>query len=405
LLNEKIAMTSRARTQIPSSLIVQLVPSRRVAGSVQNMLWGRAAGRCEFAGCNKPLWKSSVTQERVNIAQKAHIYAFSAKGPRGHFRIPQALLNGVDNLMLVCHECHQKIDRRRDGGRYNGPLLQQMKAAHEGRIERVTGVSPTRSSHILLYGANIGEHGSPLAYDEAASALFPRRYPATDVPISLSVLNSPASDRDADYWSSESKTIERAFGHAVRERIKQGDVRHLSVFALAPQPLLVLLGVFLGDITDVDVYQRRREPATWEWDTHRPRTSFQVEEPTNRQGVPALVLALSATVTPDRIASVLGDGVSIWRLTTKAPHNDLITSRGQVTELRRVMRTLLDRIKAAHGQTVPIHIFPAAPVSVAVELGRVRMPKADSPWRLYDQVNARGGFVHALSIPQEYDHE
>jgi hypothetical protein len=36
---------------------------------------------------------------------------------------------------------------------------------------------------------------------------------------------------------------------------------------------------------------------------------------------------------------------------------------------------------------------------MAVELGRVRMPKADSPWHVYDQVNARGGFIHALSIP------
>lgn len=392
-------MTSCALTLIASSPVVQRVPSRRVAGSVQNMLWGRAAGRCQFAGCNKPLWKSSVTQERVNIAQKAHIYAFSVKGPRGHVRIRQALLNGVDNLMLVCHECHQKIDRRRDGGRYNGPMLQQMKATHEERIERVSGIAPTRSSHILLYGANIGEHESPLVYEEAASALFPRRYPAADLPISLSVVNSPASDRDADYWSNESKTLERAFGHAVGERIRHGDIRHLSVFALAPQPLLVLLGVLLGDITDVDVYQRRREPATWEWATKRPRTSFVIEEPTDRAGVPALVLALSATVTPDRVTSILGHDASVWRLTTPTPHNDLITSRDQLSELRRLLRTLLDRVKAVHGQTTPIHIFPAVPVSVAVELGRIRMPKADSPWRLYDQVNARGGFIDALSIP------
>lgn len=392
-------MTARPLRHIPSSLTAQRVPSRRVAGSVQNMLWGRAAGRCEFAGCNKPLWKSSITQEPVNIAQKAHIYAFSKRGPRGRTNISVSLLNSVDNLILVCHECHQKIDRRSDGGRYRAPLLQQMKAAHEERVQRVTGISPRRQSHILLYGANIGEHGSPLAYQEAAAALFPRRYPATDAPISLSVVNSPSSDRDGDYWSSESKTLQRAFGHAVRERIRHGDIRHLSVFALAPQPLLVLLGVLLGDISDVDVYQRRREPATWEWATQRPRTSFLIEEPTDRTGVPALVLALSATVTPDRVASVLGQGASVWRLTTPTPHNDLITSRDQLSELRRLLRTLLDRVKAVHGQTTPVHFFPALPVSVAVELGRVRMPKADSPWKLYDQVNARGGFVEALSIP------
>ena len=58
--------------------------TRHVAHPVQCMLWGKAAGRCEFAGCGKPLWRSSVTQEQVNIGQKAHIHSFSSDGPRGN---------------------------------------------------------------------------------------------------------------------------------------------------------------------------------------------------------------------------------------------------------------------------------------------------------------------------------
>lgn len=38
------------------------------------------------------------------------------------------------------------------------------------------------------------------------------------------------------------------------------------------------------------------------------------------------------------------------------------------------------------------------PVATAIELGRVRMPKADMPWRIYDQVNDSGGFIPALEI-------
>jgi hypothetical protein len=340
-----------------------------------------------------------VTQERVNIAQKAHIHGFSPDGPRGRTRIPRALLNSIDNLILVCHECHQKIDRKKDGGRYHARLLQRMKAEHEERVQRVTGISPRRQSHILLYGANIGEHGSPLAYDEAAMALFPRRYPASDRPIELTVINNPSSDHDEDFWKIEARNLERSFAHGVRDRIRQGAIEHLSVFALAPQPLLVLLGSLLGDITVTDVYQRRREPPTWEWAPRNGTTSFRIVEPKRRRGVPALVLALSATITTDRITSVLGSSTSIWRLTTPDPHNDLIKARNQLSEVRRLLRRLLDRIKAVHGQTTPIHVFPAVPVSVAVELGRVRMPKADSPWRVYEQTNARGGFVPALSIP------
>jgi hypothetical protein len=124
------------------------------------------------------LWKSSVTQEQVNIAQRAHIWSFSGDGPRGHEGIDAAQLNSIENLMLVCHECHEKMDSTKDGGRYTPELLRGWKAGHEARIEVVTGVDPSRRSHVLLYGANTGDHSSPLSLQATASAMFPERYPA-----------------------------------------------------------------------------------------------------------------------------------------------------------------------------------------------------------------------------------
>jgi hypothetical protein len=37
-------------------------------------------------------------------------------------------------------------------------------------------------------------------------------------------------------------------------------------------------------------------------------------------------------------------------------------------------------------------------VACAIELGRVRMPKADSDWIVYDQNNKKGAFVYALTL-------
>lgn len=373
--------------------------TRHVPTNIQCVLWGRAAGRCEFAGCNKPLWKSTVTQEQVNVAQKAHIYSFSSDGPRGNARIPSDRLNGLRNLMLVCHQCHQKIDAEQDGGRYTAALLQQMKTGHEERIELVAGIAPEKKSHILLYGANVGDHSSPLSYREAAPALFPDRYPAADAPIELTTVNSSFLDRDAGFWAVEAENLRRKFSQRVKERLATGDVDHLSVFAIAPQPLLIMLGSLLGDIVPAHVYQRHREPPTWHWPATAFTPAFEVREPATASGSPALVLALSATVTLDRIISVLGPEVSIWTVTVPTPHNDVTKSREQLSQFRALLRRLLDQIKAAHGQTTPLHVFPVASVSAAIEFGRIRMPKADMPWRIYDQVNACGGFVSALSIP------
>ncbi len=362
------------------------------------MLWGQAGGRCEFSGHNKLLWKSSITQERLNIAQKAHIYAFSEDGPRGKGEVSEDELNELSNLILVCHECHQKIDKTKDGGRYTATLLRHWKQEHEERIERVTGIAPDKTSHILLYGANIGDHAAPLTYQSAAAAMFSDWYPADDNAIELSTINSSLIDRDAAFWNVEGEGLRRKFNQSVRERLAMRGIQHLSVFALAPQPLLILLGTLLGDIVPSVIYQRHREPPTWNWPSKLSIATFQVLEPEHRSGPAALVLALSASVTPDRIQSVLGLDASVWTVTVPEPHNDMMKSREQLSELRTVLRSVLNRIKAAQGQSSPLHIFPAAPVSAAIELGRVRMPKADMPWHLYDQVNALGGFTASLKI-------
>jgi hypothetical protein len=376
--------------------------TRRVKPTVTATLWGRAAGRCEFAGCNRELWKSPVTQESVNVGQQAHIYSFSGAGPRGNAGVKDDDLNSAENLMLVCHPCHRKIDQHQDGGRYTVELLQKMKQEHERRIEIVTGIAADRGSHVLLYGANIGQQNSPLNYAEAGHAMFRERYPATDQAIELGVLNSVVTDRDATFWEGESRQLRGLFERRVRERISDGELTHLSVFAIAPQPLLVLLGTLLGDIVPMTVYQRHREPPSWEWPATADVLSLNVTEPASTAGTPALVLGVSATVRPDRITAVLGSDASIWSVTVPMPHNDIIKSPEHLSQFRAQLRPLLDRIKAVHGQGTMLHIFPAAPVSVAVELGRIRMPKADMPWQVYDQSNALGGFVPALSIsPQD----
>jgi hypothetical protein len=59
---------------------------------------------------------------------------------------------------------------------------------------------------------------------------------------------------------------------------------------------------------------------------------------------------------------------------------------------------LFDEIKAVHGEDAVLSIFPALPVSAAVEVGRVWMPKSDLPLQVSDQNRARGGFEPALLI-------
>lgn len=112
----------------------------------------------------------------------------------------------------------------------------------------------------------------------------------------------------------------------------------------------------------------------------------------------ALVLGLSATISKERIDAVLGHDVSVWSLTATSPHNDIMRNAGDLSCFRQELRRLFDRIKSVHGEGATINVFPALPVSAAVELGRVWMPKADLPMIVFDQNRRVGGFASALQI-------
>jgi hypothetical protein len=192
-------------------------------------------------------------------------------------------------------------------------------------VEIATAIRTDQHSHILLYGANIGAHSAPLSYRHTAPALFPHRYPASDAPIQLSTVNSSFLDKDAEFWAVEAKNLTRKMQQRVRERIATGDIDHLSVFALAPQPLLILLGTMLGDIIPSDVYQLHREPAGWVWpQTIMETPTFEIGRPDRKVGPPALVLALSGTVATDRIIAAAGESASLWTISVPMPHNDVI---------------------------------------------------------------------------------
>jgi len=147
------------------------------------------------------------------------------------------------------------------------------------------------------------------------------------------------------------------------------------------------------------VHQRHREPASWRWASDGPLITFRTTEPDDRlPSKVALKVAVSATVTDERLEAVAGGDAAIWSLCADQPHNDILRRADDQATFRRELRRLYDRIKARHGEGTLLHVFPALPASLAVEVGRVWMPKSDLPLRLYDN-NRSHGFISTLDIP------
>ncbi len=373
--------------------------TRYIKPLVERELWARAAGRCQFSGCNTLLYKSAVTQESVNLAQKAHIYAFSEKGPRGWgpFKTGLNKLNDISNLMLTCHGCHRKIDQAGGADRYPADLLIAWKTQHEQRVEIVTGIAHDKKSNVVLYGANIGSEKSPIQYHTCVEAIFPQWYPATERPVLIS-MTSDLNDSSPQYWQTESQHLLKAFQRKILSIIEDEPCKHFSVFALAPQPLLIQLGSLFTDKIDVETYQLHREPKGWAWQECEDEFDYIINKPHSFNGKPALIVSLSDHVSHERITRVIGEDTSIWEITLDNPHNDFMQDKQKLALLRKHLRSLIVEIKSKHGEATPLHIFPVMPVSCAIEFGRTRMPKADMPWLIYDHDIETHEFIKAIEL-------
>lgn len=371
--------------------------SRHVASYIRSMLWGRAAGRCEFRDCNLDLTRHPGTKESVNTAEVAHIIGFSEDGPRGEKDLSARLARDLDNLMLLCGTCHKTVDTNRD--KYPVALLREMKTEHEERIAVVGATSRGRRSHVVLFGARVGEHNSPLSFARVAPALSPDWYPADTSGIALGIPQSSERDSDEFFWNMQVRNIQRLIDSRIKAAVEAGTINHLSIFAIAPQPLLIVLGYLLSDLVPAEVYQLRREPPIWSWDRDSGEEfDFIVERPNDFDGPPALVIGTTDRIADNRVWSVLPNAI-LWRITVSAPHSDVIRSRYHLRKFREVVRPLLDEIKNNHGMDKVIHIFPATAVSTAVELGRCIQPKVTPPIRIYDTLSPSRGFAPVLTLP------
>jgi hypothetical protein len=364
---------------------------------VKFILWGKSAGRCQYRGCNKSLYTDALTKGEFNQSYIAHIVADVAGGPRGDVIRSPLLSQDVTNLMLLCDTHHRKIDKDDVAG-HPEPLLLKMKKEHEDRISLAADIAYNMQSHIVTYKANVGTHTPVVTYESVREYLLPTHYPAQSSAIDLGLNNSPLRDRNASFWQAELENLETQFNEQLRPKLRKNEINHLSLFAFGPMPLLMKLGTLVNDIQDIEVHQPLRAPKTWNLSDDQRQEVYSVIKPTESHPIVALNISLSATITNDRITSVLGENCSIYTLTIAKPLNDYLKNKIQLADFSITVRQLLNEIKTIHGGTTELHVFPTMPIATAIEFGRVWMPKADMPLVIYDENTSLGGFNKAIEI-------
>lgn len=374
---------------------------------VQRELWGRSAGRCEFRGCNEPLFIDTLTQGRSNLATIAHIVSWTENGPRGHKKRSAALAKDINNLMLTCKKHGKYIDDKDREEEYSEKRLLEFKREHEERVRILTGITENAQTHVVFFRAPVDGRDLTIDESKAHEALLPH-YPAEEHPYDLDLAGVGVRSSSPGFYELLAEATTRQLKPLLTRRAGHPRPKSLSIFAIAPIPLLVHFGHLIGDIQNVNLYQHHRNRRGWKWAAEEEPVSFyDLEQPKmrpNSQDVPlAVVLSVSAPVRRDLLYRHFKRKPLIYEMFVPGVRSGIESGRDFLKSATRLevfsyeFRNLLDLLRIQHGHKRLVHLFAAVPAPVAIEVGR-NIKDVDPPFIIYDYQKQEKGYVQALTI-------
>jgi hypothetical protein len=368
---------------------------RAIAPLTRLLLFVRAGGRCEFDGCNKDVLRHHVTLTEGIFGQMAHIVAFKVEGPRGKAGRRPVDINDIRNLMLMCPPCHKLVDHHPE--KYSRRTLVEYKRVHEKRIRYVTALGPDRGTTVLILKSRIGGEVVQVPSNQIVEATAPR-YPISSDPteIDLSVI----SDLGTAFLNAAKDEIARRVSRFFEEGGEGHRAQHLSIFALAPMPLLVFFGKQLSNKVPSDLYQRHRDTEGWTWKKRGKPVQYHVRaRRSGKRGRVALVLSLSGAIPLTALPQECRDA-TIYEITLKGaePRTTFLQTRQDLDGFRMAYQEALGLILKKHGLVSTVDLFPAVPAPIAVLCGRELLPKVHPALRVHDYDKKTGGFTFALEV-------
>lgn len=375
-------------------------------------VWVRSGGRCAF--CNAYLLESDLTLRPVLLGEVAHNVAASDAGPRGDQRIPAEQRNSADNLLLLCGLHHPDADKRAQLDLLTVEQIRTLKEEHERRVFAATETVGRRRTVLLRMQGHVRRATVDLGVEAATEAVLrsSSRFPELALSfdrrgVEIDLRQIPGElTADDSYYKAATARIDEAITHLLRPAAEHGSVPHLSVFAIARFPLLVYLGSRIDDALTVDVFQRHRATENWIWPASAdddPEFVLRREDPlhapkTHPATDAVLIINASGTIHRDELPTETGTFPAyVIELEGSPRHTDSVRSRGVLDSFERAVRNMLGQLEESHKTVRHLHVFPAAPVSVGVTLGRAIGWGIHPRLVVYDR-NDDGSYQPALEV-------
>jgi hypothetical protein len=370
---------------------------RNVSNLTKLLLFVRAGGRCEFDGHKKYLLEHPLTLTEINLAQMAHIVAFKENGPRGDTVPRPEDINNIENLMLLCHDCHKLIDDNPD--QYSVATLKAYKNSHEDQMYYVTGLSTRLRTTIVQLKSKINDQIVDIPVSHVLEAVTPR-YPTNKQGFVIDLTG--IEGHDLAYYQTAMQTIKSRLELLYSPGMEVEQTRHISLFAMANIPLLVYFGSRLSNKVPVDFYQRHRDSKNWVWKASGQPAEYKFElirAGTDKKNV-ALIVSLTGKVHIEHLPSEIDEKYYLYEITlqNQVPNPDFLKQRDDLEKFASIYRLTLATLMADHGKLDMLHLFPAVPAPIAVVCGYELLPKIYPTIVVHDYDKSEGGFKFSIRI-------
>ncbi|MBS1722974.1 MAG: SAVED domain-containing protein [Armatimonadetes bacterium] len=285
-----------------------------------------------------------------------------------------------------------------------------MKKDHEERIFHLTGLEPDRETAVLRVFGSIRGSIPELSRQSALKAVyegdgryakFPLAPDRHTIELNLGSLGDPEESGES-YWRVGTTQI-RKLAERISSFVHDKEVRHLSVFAFARIPFLILLGFELDDKVPIELYQKHRGDAEgWVWPEDGQPVGFEwelVREGTSDSKI-TLLMSLSGRVSLDDVPLHLSDtSVFEMRPINTTPNPNLFRSRATLDAFARCYQDFLSFLEDERSKTRSIHLMPAVPITAAIATGRHLMRHVQPEVVVYERLGAQ--FEPVIAINQE----
>lgn len=118
-----------------------------ISDKTRKILWGLSGNRCAF--CRQGLVIDATAQDDQSVVgDECHIVSPKNLGPRHRPETPPEVLDGPDNLILLCQVHHKMVDDQLET--YTIEMLKTLKANHENWVSASLATEPKKRDPIKV---------------------------------------------------------------------------------------------------------------------------------------------------------------------------------------------------------------------------------------------------------------